>query len=99
LTSVIGRTTNQDYPGVEGLSIKELSYWNRKVMLPEAEKLRYHQIDPTKTNSLLSYYRLSGSYPEVINFATENPNYAFEDSNPQFLYTGWEPNYNTRTEL
>lgn len=79
--------------GVEGLILKEVTYWNRKVMLPEVKVNRYQQIDPSAAANLLSYFRLSQGIPEVTNFAEHNPDYYFEDTNPRFLYAQWLDDY------
>lgn len=39
--------------------LKQFSYWDRKVMLPEVVKTRYYQLDPKTTKGLLTYFRLA----------------------------------------
>lgn len=47
LAATFGKSKFQSFPAVEKILIKGVSYWSRKVMLPEAKVMRHQQIDPT----------------------------------------------------
>lgn len=84
---------NQVFPGVASAQIKEFVFWSRVVDKAEITKNRYYQIDPIKTQTLLTYFKLASGVPKVVNLAEKQSNYFFEDTAPQFLYVKWVPSF------
>jgi hypothetical protein len=54
------------------MMIKDIRYWNRKVLPDETKITRYQQLDPTQNPNLLSYYRLMTGLPITTNLAEYN---------------------------
>jgi hypothetical protein len=71
--------------------VKEVHYWNRKILLPEVVVMRYQQVDPVNAKGLLIYFRLAQGVPKVFNFAEFNRNYTFKDTKPRFSQVQWQP--------
>lgn len=62
-------------------------------MLPEAQVMRYQQVDPSTAVGLLIYFRLAQGVPKVFNFAEFNSEYTFKDTNPRFSRVQWQPDF------
>jgi hypothetical protein len=41
LNAVFGKTNEQIFPGIENMMIKDIRYWNRKVLPTETKITRY----------------------------------------------------------